>query len=353
MSTREPGSLELALSSLSLVVLSAGIAVVTDTWTSAIIAFGINCFVFAVYGWPFHSEKFYDFTGMISFLSVDIVAFFYYKNTLNDIRSIITFCMPLIWTLRLGLYNYNSLFCCTQHLYNRHTVQCNACIPILVVFVFSYFIFFFFFVLFLFWGMPNVNIGTFLFQRILGENGRDIRFDPLRNKFFAFLICWILQGAWAYYCMLPILVIFNHANDKTGNINYNNNLNNVDYIGWCLWLFGFIFEVIADGQKSQFKQDKKNKGKFTNVGLWKISRHPNYFGEILLWIGLSIVACSVAKGWEWIMFLSPIWKIILLVGVSGIPPSKKAAKKKYGHLNTYQQYRKNTPILIPYCTFWK
>ena len=93
----------MALSSIIMVILSAVIANSTDTWISGVIAFGINCFVFAVYGWPFHSEKFYDFTGMISFLSVDIVAFFYYQNTLHNIRSIITFAMPLVWTLRLGL----------------------------------------------------------------------------------------------------------------------------------------------------------------------------------------------------------------------------------------------------------
>ena len=175
-----------------------------------------------------------------------------------------------------------------------------------------------------------------------------MRFDGVRDDLCLFFLLWTLQGAWVYLCMLPVLVVQYRADDDN-----NDDLTAFDFIGWLLWLFGFIFEVVADRQKSAFKSDESNRGKFTNVGLWKISRHPNYFGEITLWFGLSIVACSVSKNWDWVMWLSPIYTMILLIGVSGIPASERAAKKKYGHLEEYQEYLAKTPILIPFCTCWK
>ena len=179
------------------------------------------------------------------------------------------------------------------------------------------------------------------------EGGKDSRFDAIRGDFFAAFFIWTISGGWMYLCMLPVIVIQYRANEYN-NLQFSD-LTLFDYIGCLLFIIGFIIEWIADSQKSTFKSNKKNHGKFINVGLWKISRHPNYFGEIILWCGIAIVACSVAKGWDWFMFVSPIWTISLLCTISGIPPSEAAGLKKYGHLNEYQEYLATTPVLIPFC----
>lgn len=115
-----------------------------------------------------------------------------------------------------------------------------------------------------------------------------------------------------------------------------------------MWVFGFLFEVIADHQKSRFKSNPDNAGKFINEGLWSLSRHPNYFGEILMWSGLYLSSTSVLKGWEHISVISPVLLSYLLTRVSGIPLLEKAGMKKWGDQPDYQEYIKNTAKLIPY-----
>ncbi len=111
-----------------------------------------------------------------------------------------------------------------------------------------------------------------------------------------------------------------------------------------------FFEVVADYQKSAFRRDPANAGKFINTGLWSISRHPNYFGEILLWFGLYVSASSMFKKWQYLAVLSPIAVHQLITKLSGIPLLEKSGLKKWGKLPQYQEYLKNTPELVP---FWK
>ena len=118
-------------------------------------------------------------------------------------------------------------------------------------------------------------------------------------------------------------------------------------IGFLVWVFGFGFEVISDNQKSQFKADPANKGKFINTGLWSWSRHPNYFGEIVLWIGVAIAALPILQGWQWITMISPIFITLLLTKVSGIPMLERRADEKWGGQEDYETYKANTSILIP------
>ena len=122
-----------------------------------------------------------------------------------------------------------------------------------------------------------------------------------------------------------------------------------DYLGWALWATGMFFEVVADYQKAAFRRNPQNAGKFINTGLWSIARHPNYFGEILLWFGLYISASSVFKGPQYLVVLSPIMVHQLITKISGIPLLEKSGMKKWGHLAEYKAYLRNTPNLVP---FW-
>jgi len=116
----------------------------------------------------------------------------------------------------------------------------------------------------------------------------------------------------------------------------------------------WIFDGSSWGpsKKVHLKKTQKNRGKFINVGLWKYSRHPNYFGEITLWCGFTISALSIAKTWGFLMLLGPLWTIALLCFLSGVPLTEKRADAKYGKDAEYQEYKKNTPVLIPFCYCW-
>jgi steroid 5-alpha reductase family enzyme len=119
------------------------------------------------------------------------------------------------------------------------------------------------------------------------------------------------------------------------------------YVGFLIWLLGFSIEVVADSQKSRFNANPENKGKFIQTGLWSRSRHPNYFGEILLWVGVAVIALPVLQGWQWIALISPVFVTLLLTRISWIPLLEKKADQKWGGQQDYETYKKNTSVLIP------
>jgi len=106
-------------------------------------------------------------------------------------------------------------------------------------------------------------------------------------------------------------------------------------------------EVIADAQKSHFNADPANKDKFIQTGLWSRSRHPNYFGEIVLWIGVLIIAMPVLQGWQWAALISPVFVTLLLTRISGVPLLEKKADQEWGGQAGYETYKKQMPVLIP------
>ena len=114
-----------------------------------------------------------------------------------------------------------------------------------------------------------------------------------------------------------------------------------------VFIFGFAIEVIADNQKSAFRSIPENKDSFINEGLWARSRHPNYFGEITLWAGITVMGISTFEGMNYLAIFSPIFSYLLLVYVSGVRMLENRGHKKWGHLEDYQNYKKNTPKLIP------
>ncbi len=182
------------------------------------------------------------------------------------------------------------------------------------------------------------RLGTYLFLRIL-KDGKDKRFDQLKTNLFSFLVTWTLQGLWVAFTLAAALAAITSAHKQSFDI--------FAIIGLIIWLIGFSFEAIADYQKSVWRKDPKNKGKFINVGLWSKSRHPNYFGEITLWTGMAIIALPNLQSWQYLTLVSPIFVATLIIKISGLPMLESYADKKWGKQKDYQQYKKNTPILIP------
>ena len=185
-----------------------------------------------------------------------------------------------------------------------------------------------------------IRLGSFLFWRVKTV-GQDKRFTVMKTKFTWFLLTWTLGGLWVLVTMAAGLAAL------TSNTTIE--LNILGYIGIALWLFGFAVEVIADNQKSQFKKDPNNQGRFITSGLWSWSQHPNYFGEIILWFGLALLAFPVLSGWQLVTLVSPVFVYFLLTKVSGIPILDRMAIEKWGLDSEYIAYAKETSklILIP------
>ncbi|MDH3189614.1 MAG: DUF1295 domain-containing protein [Acidimicrobiia bacterium] len=183
-----------------------------------------------------------------------------------------------------------------------------------------------------------VRLGTFLFRRIK-KAGRDDRFDEIKTDSLRFLMAWTIQGLWILLTAAAALAIITTTNRQE--------LGWVAYLGIAVWLAGFAIEVVADRQKSAFKRDPANEGRFIATGLWAWSRHPNYFGEITVWTGMAIMAVPILSGWQWVVLISPIFVTILLTRVSGIPMLEKRADERWGGQTEYQRYKAETPVLVP------
>jgi steroid 5-alpha reductase family enzyme len=150
---------------------------------------------------------------------------------------------------------------------------------------------------------------------------------------------WTLQGMWVFICSSAALIaIANPAGIP---------INSIFIIGALLFVFGFAIEVIADNQKSAFKALPENKDRFINEGLWSKSRHPNYFGEITLWTGITVMSISTFSGLNYLALFSPIFSYLLLNYVSGVRMLELRGNKKWGHLDSYKEYKASTPKLIP------
>ena len=232
------------------------------------------------------TEKFYDFTGMIAYLSIIGFALYQKKQILGsiDFDSILVGILISVWTLRLGM---------------------------------------------------------FLFYRVF-KVGEDDRFEAVKTSASRFFIWFTVSGLWVSLTSIAAMNIL------TTKIDHNNYY--FVYLGALVWLFGFLFEVISDYQKMKFKNIPDNKNKFIDTGLWSLSRHPNYFGEIILWIGVFIITLPSISGIDYITIISPIFVYFLLNKISGINLLEIKAQKRWGELESYKEYRSKTPQLIP--KFW-
>ena len=226
----------------------------------------------------FKTEKFYDLTGSLSYITIILYVLISSNNGINNFGNIILSSLIIIWTLRLG---------------------------------------------------------SFLFLRIK-KAGEDKRFREIKKSFSWFFMAFTFSGMWVSICALCALTGISNGIELTG----------VTYIGILLFLIGFALEIIADTQKTNFRKIKDNKDKFITTGLWKYSRHPNYLGEIILWIGVAIISYSSLEINQLFTLISPIFTYLLLVHVSGINLLEKSGEKKWGDLNEYKQYKKETPRLF-------
>lgn len=183
-----------------------------------------------------------------------------------------------------------------------------------------------------------IRLASFLFIRIL-RAGEDSRFAQIKKRFLRFLMAWVLQGLW---------VSFSLAAGLSAITSRPVAMDAFAWVGSGIWLAGFTLESVADFQKSRFRSNPENKGKFIASGLWAYSRHPNYLGEIILWFGIAVMAFPVLQGWQYATLVSPVFVTILLTKISGIPLLEEAADAKWGGQPEYEAYKRQTPVLLPW-----
>lgn len=186
------------------------------------------------------------------------------------------------------------------------------------------------------------RLGAFLFLRIQ-RAGKDGRFDEIKHNLPRFFNMWTIQGLWVFLTELPLFVI-----NSTPAPDHSDFPTWSDYLGMVLFGLGFACEVIADNQKTQFSMQPENEGRWIQTGLWAYSRHPNYFGEILLWLGIFFISSSAfTNAFQWLAIESPFFVAFLLMKVSGVPLLEARADAKWGQDPAYQEYKARTPELIP------
>ena len=183
-----------------------------------------------------------------------------------------------------------------------------------------------------------VRLGSFLFLRI-HKAGEDKRFRTIKPSASQFFMTWTLQGFWVSICSMCALTAISSEVGVIINIFF--------YIGFALFLIGFSIEIIADNQKNTFRSLEENKDKFITSGLWAKSRHPNYFGEIMLWTAIALIAVPSLGGAQYLTLISPVFTYILLVHISGVRMLEDMGNKKWGHLEEYKNYKDKTPRIIP------
>ncbi len=188
------------------------------------------------------------------------------------------------------------------------------------------------------WAM---RLGWFLFKRVRAAGG-DSRFDQMKHDWAQFLMTWTLQGLWITFTAGAALAAMTSGDKASFGI--------VGVIGVVVWLVGFGIEALSDQQKSAFRADPANKGTFITTGLWSRSRHPNYFGEVLLWVGVAIVALPALQGWQYVTLISPVFVYLLLTRISGLPMLERSADRKWGGQADYEAYKAATPVFFPRLT---
>ena len=183
-----------------------------------------------------------------------------------------------------------------------------------------------------------LRLGIYLFRRVRND-GKDVRFEKAKRHFFWFLQYWMGQALWVSLTACAAIIAILSPEEDTLPV--------LAMVGMALWLSGFTIESLSDYQKRVFRKENNPSEAFIHTGLWARSRHPNYFGEITLWTGIAVIALNTLTGIEYITLVSPIFVYILLTRMSGVNLLERIADERYGHLEEYQRYKRNTPVLVP------
>jgi steroid 5-alpha reductase family enzyme len=243
----------ISMTAFLLAVLIAGATGIDLVLRVVILAFVIQWIAFLP-AYIFQTEKFYDLTGSLTYLSViwySLTSSSNYFANLN-VANIIIVLLITLWAVRLG---------------------------------------------------------SFLFMRI-HKDGEDKRFRTIKPSATQFFMTWTLQGLWVSLCSMCALTAISSDSGIVINTSF--------YLGLGLFIFGFVTEVIADKQKTAFRSIPENRDKFITTGLWAKSRHPNFFGEIVLWTGIAVMSFSSLTGLQYLTLISPVFTYLLLVYVSGV-----------------------------------
>ena len=189
------------------------------------------------------------------------------------------------------------------------------------------------------------RLGTYLYNRILKDK-KDGRMDAFKLTFLSWINVWVFQAAWVAIVELPVMLLNSVDDSNHSSVSY------VDIVGMSLWFVGFLFEVVADTEKDVFRSKAENRHKYITTGVWSYSRHPNYFGEILMWCSLSLItsgaAIDLGNSQLHASWISPMFTFLLLQFVSGVAMVEMAGNKKWGDDENYVKYMKETSCIIPW-----
>ena len=187
-------------------------------------------------------------------------------------------------------------------------------------------------------GIWTVRLGIFLVRRIR-RDGSDGRFDEIKVDPARLFMTWTLQGLWVVLTAGAAMAAMTSGSGAE--------VGPWALVGVAIWVVGFGLEVAADAQKRAFRADPANEGRFITGGLWAWSRHPNYFGEITLWVGIAVISLPALSGWQYVTLVSPVFVALLLTRVSGVPMLEARARRRWGDESTYRDYVARTPVLVP------
>ena len=272
---------------ISLVVFLIAISIANATGNSLVVEAVLIAFIIQwaafIPAYAFQTEKFYDLTGTLTYLTVT-------------------------WY--------------TRYMSSEKFTNLNGASIAIVLFI----------------SLWAIRLGSFLFSRI-HKDGEDKRFRTIKPSATQFFMTWTLQGLWVSLCSMCALTAISSESGVVVNAFY--------YLGVGLFIYGFYTEVKADNEKSKFRSVPENRDKFITTGLWAKSRHPNYFGEIVLWASIAVISLPSLSGLQYITLISPIFTYVLLVHVSGVRMLEARGQKKWGHLEEYKAYQKSTPMLFP------
>lgn len=186
--------------------------------------------------------------------------------------------------------------------------------------------------------MWGIRLAWHIHMRNRGK-AEDYRYAKWREdwgKWFyvrSYVQVYLLQGVLLFFIVLPILLINKSPGQALGIL---------DFTGLAVWILGFVFESFGDAQLARFIKDPANKGKLMQSGLWRYTRHPNYFGEVTMWWGVWLIALSVPNGW--LSVIGPITITFLILKVSGVP----MLEKKMEENSQFAEYKKRTSVFIPW-----